>query len=48
MPLVLLTAACITIFELIPMRITPKFVINDNLAVPVITGFVMVWFHQIL
>ncbi|MDR2578813.1 MAG: hypothetical protein LBC70_08435 [Chitinispirillales bacterium] len=31
----------ITIFELIPLKITPKLVINDNLAVPVITGGIM-------
>ncbi len=35
------TSLSITIFELIPLRITPKIVINDNLAVPVISGFVM-------
>jgi len=31
----------ITIFELIPLKIAPKAVINDNLAVPVITGGLM-------
>ncbi len=35
------TSLSITIFELIPLRIAPKIVINDNLAVPVISGFVM-------
>lgn len=31
----------ITIFELVPLKITKKLVINDNLAVPVITGGVI-------
>jgi len=30
-----------TIFELVPLRITKKLTINDNLAVPVITGGVI-------
>ena len=37
----LASSLSITIFELIPLRIAPKLVINDNLAVPVITGGVM-------
>jgi len=35
-----------TIFELVPLRITKKLTINDNLAVPVITGgviYMMEW-----
>lgn len=35
------TSFTITLFELIPLRITPKIVINDNLAVPVIAGLVL-------
>ncbi|MDO5577367.1 MAG: hypothetical protein Q4F84_09830, partial [Fibrobacter sp.] len=31
----------ITLFELIPLKITSKVVINDNLAVPVIAGCIM-------
>jgi dolichol kinase len=31
----------ITVFELIPLRISKKLVINDNLAVPIITGGVI-------
>jgi len=38
----------ITVFELIPLRITPKFVINDNLAVPVITGGVILLMERML
>lgn len=37
-----LTSLAITIFELIPLKITKKIVINDNLAVPVITGYVLI------
>ena len=40
------TSLSITIFELIPLRITPKIVINDNLAVPVISGFVMLYYPK--
>jgi len=32
---------CVTVFELIPLRITPHLVINDNLFVPVITGLLL-------
>jgi dolichol kinase len=35
------TAFTITLFELIPLRITKKITINDNLAVPVIAGYVV-------
>ena len=41
LPLIIITSLCITIFELVPWRITKNFVINDNLAVPVITGIIM-------
>jgi dolichol kinase len=34
----------ITIFELIPLKIGKKFIINDNLSVPVITGLIMLAF----
>jgi dolichol kinase len=42
-PLILALAASLstTVFELIPLRITKKLTINDNLAVPVITGGIM-------
>ena len=39
----LVTSFTITIFELVPLRISPKIIINDNLAVPVIAGFVLRW-----
>lgn len=38
---VVVTSFTITLFELIPLRITPKFIINDNLAVPIIAGFIL-------
>ena len=38
----------ITVFELIPLRITPKLVINDNLAVPVITGGIILFMEHAL
>ena len=38
----------ITIFELIPLKITPRFVINDNLAVPVIAGYTMLGLSKLL
>jgi len=39
----LATSLTITVFELVPLQITPKLVINDNLAVPVIAGMVLRW-----
>lgn len=42
------TSLSITLFELIPLRITPKIIINDNLAVPVISGFVMLGLSKAL
>lgn len=44
----LATSLSVTIFELIPLKITPKTVINDNLAVPVISGFVMLGLSKAL
>jgi len=42
-PFLLALAASLstTVFELIPLKITGKLTINDNLAVPVITGGIM-------
>lgn len=37
------TSLVVTLFELIPLYITPKHVINDNLAVPIISGLVLRW-----
>ncbi|MDR0330252.1 MAG: hypothetical protein LBH93_00890 [Chitinispirillales bacterium] len=42
----LVSSLSITVFELIPLRITPKLTINDNLAVPVITGGIMLWMER--
>lgn len=40
--IVLVTALVITVFELVPLKIAPKLIINDNLAVPVIAGYVII------
>jgi len=42
-PLLVALAASLstTIFELVPLRITKKLTINDNLAVPIITGAII-------
>lgn len=40
-PLILITSISITLLELIPLKITKNFTINDNLAVPVIAGLIM-------
>jgi dolichol kinase len=39
----LVTSLAVTVFELVPLRISPKLVINDNLAVPVIAGLLLRW-----
>jgi dolichol kinase len=40
--LVAVTASlCITVMELFPISLTKKFVINDNLTVPVLTGIII-------
>ena len=39
--LVTITSFCITILELVPMKLTKTININDNPAVPVLAGFVM-------
>jgi dolichol kinase len=44
--MVIVTALVITIFELVPLKIAPKVVINDNLAVPVIAGYVMLFIEK--
>jgi dolichol kinase len=46
--LALTTSSAITIFELIPLRVTKNFVINDNLAVPVIAGYIMLGLSRVL
>ena len=46
--LIFITSLCITIFELMPWRITKNFVINDNLIVPVITGIIMLKLYPLL
>jgi dolichol kinase len=41
LPLVFITAFAITLFELIPIRLTRHLTLNDNLSVPVIAGLIM-------
>ena len=38
-PLIFITSFAITLFELIPIKITKDFTVNDNLIVPVAAGF---------
>lgn len=40
-PLALITAFAITLFELIPLRLTRHVTLNDNLSVPIIAGVIM-------
>ncbi|MBN1758100.1 MAG: hypothetical protein JW863_07280 [Chitinispirillaceae bacterium] len=37
------TSLTVTVFELVPLRVSPKLIINDNLAVPVIAGLLLRW-----
>lgn len=46
--LVLIVSFAVTFFELIPLRISRKIIINDNLAVPVIAGYTMLGLSKIL
>ena len=48
LPVVLVTAAVVTVFELVPLRIARNIVINDNLAVPVIAGYTMFGMEKLL
>ena len=48
LPIAIAASLSITIFELIPLKITKKLVINDNLAVPVITGGIMLLMEKML
>jgi dolichol kinase len=42
------TSFVLTIFELIPLKIAPKITINDNLAVPIIAGYIMIGLEKII
>lgn len=48
MPIIWITSVVITIFELIPLKIAPKLTINDNLAVPIIAGYVMIGLEKLI
>ncbi len=47
LPLILATSLAITVFELIPLRLTESLTVNDNLAVPVIAGVVMKYLYPV-
>lgn len=42
------TSLAVTVFELVPLRITRTLTINDNLAVPVIAGSLLRWLVSIV
>lgn len=46
--IVFITSLVITVFELVPLKIAPKLIINDNLAVPVIAGYVILLLEKIV
>jgi dolichol kinase len=37
-----ITSFFVTLFELIPLKITPRITVNDNIAVPVIAGYIII------
>jgi dolichol kinase len=39
---------CVTVLELVPMKITKNLTINDNLVVPVVTGIVILWLYPLV
>jgi dolichol kinase len=41
LPLILLAPLAITLLELFPLKIGPRFEINDNLYVPLVTGYII-------
>ena len=46
-PLIFISSLSITLFELMPWRITKNLVINDNLTVPVVTGIIMLLLYPL-
>jgi dolichol kinase len=48
LPIIVVTAAVVTVFELVPLRIAKNLVINDNLAVPIIAGYTMLGMEKLL
>jgi dolichol kinase len=43
-----LASLCITVMELFPITFAKKYVVNDNLTVPVITGIIMYIAYPVL
>ena len=39
--LVIIMSLAISVLELMPLRLTPQFIVNDNLAVPVLAGLIL-------
>jgi diacylglycerol kinase (CTP) len=44
----IVASLCVTVLELVPMKVTKTFIINDNLFVPVVTGIVIVWLYPLV
>jgi dolichol kinase len=44
-PIVFITSLAVTVFELVPLKITKHLIVNDNLAVPVIAGLFMKYLY---
>jgi dolichol kinase len=47
-PLMVITSLAITVLELIPVKITRSFTLNDNLYVPVCTGLILKYVEPFL
>jgi dolichol kinase len=48
MAIAVVAALSTTLFELFPIRLGSKVVINDNLIVPIITGFLIKWLYPLV
>ncbi len=43
LPTLLVVSLAVTLLELVPIRLSRTFVLNDNLAVPVLAGLILLW-----
>ncbi len=48
LPLIFIASFTNTIFELFPVGLGKRLSINDNLSVPLITGFILLWLYPVL
>jgi dolichol kinase len=48
LPITIIASLCVTVLELVPMKIGRNITINDNLIVPVITGIVIMWLYPLV